>query len=299
MKQNFELRKLRDFGQVFNDSFLFFKENLKPLMRSLFVICGLLMLISAVSSISTYLNMSSVFSMDPGASSYDMERHTMSYMLGIFVTAIIFGLTQACINLTTLCYISVYLQNKGAKPSLVQVWGFFRYYFWRVFWASILLALLTGIGTLFCLLPGIYLGIVFSLTVPIIVMENAAFGYAFNKSFTLIRNNWWFVFGVLIVMILILSIANSIAGIPLRLSPVIGKLVSNRMITTPIIIFCSILRSLLLVTYSLPVIAVALCYFDLSEQREGTGLLSRIEEFGNAEPTPEQEIQDEDHSEEY
>ncbi len=298
MKQHFELRKLRDFGQVFNDTFLFFKENMKPLLRSLFVICGVLMLIGAVSSASTYLKQTSVFSFTPGAvGAYEYERNTMSYAIGLIITGLIFVITQSCISLVTMCYISVYLQNNGAEPSIAQVWGFFKYYFWRVLGASILLGILTTIGCFFCLIPGIYLGIVFSLVTPIIVMENASFGFAFNKSFTLIRSNWWFVFGVLIVIILIVWIANSIAGVPLGLAPVIGKLFSNRSIAIPVIIFFSVLRSLLIIAYSLIAIAISLCYFDLSEQKESIGLLSRIEGFGIA--GSEQETPGEEPAEEY
>lgn len=297
MKQHFELRKLRDFGQVFNDSFVFFKDNLKPLMRSLFVICGVLMLMGVVSSAATYLNMSSVFSFKPGESNYDVGRHSIAYVTSAFITAFIVGITEACITLVTLCYISVYLQNKGSEPSVAQVWGYFKYYFWRVLGATLLLGLLAGIGFVFCILPGIYLGVVFSLVTPIIVIENAAFGYAFNKSFKLIRDNWWFVFGVLIVMLLIVWIASSIASVPLGLIPMVGKLISNHTVTIPIIIFFSILRNLLLVAYSLTAVATALCYFDLSEQVEGTGLLSRIENFGKAEP--QQEIQGDEGAGEY
>jgi hypothetical protein len=243
--------------------------------------------------------MSNLFSFTPGAQdTYEVERKTFSYFTGIMISALIFGVTQACINLTTLCYISVYLQNKGAQPGTVQVWGYFKYYFWRVFGASILLAILAGIGAVFCIIPGIYLGIVFSLVSPIIVMENASFGYAFNKSFTLIRNNWWFMFGVIIVMVLILWVANSIVTIPLALTPALGQLVSNRSITVPVVIFCSILRSLLAVTCAIPVIAISLCYFDLIEQKDGTGLLSRIHAFGMPEE-PEQETPGNEPAEEY
>jgi hypothetical protein len=314
MKQNIELRKLRDFGQVFTDTFVFFKDNLKPLLRALFVICGVFMLIGSVGSAATYLNKSSVFDLTRGINSYDVEGHTATYFISAFITTAAMLIAQSCINLVTLCYISVYLQNKGEQPSITQVWGFFKYYFWRVLGSSILLGIFILIGACFCILPGIYLGrvlgsilfgiliiigacfciylgIVFTLVIPIIVMENASFGYAFNKSFKLIRDNWWFVFGVLIVISIIVAVASSIASIPLSVIPLLSKFLTNSLITTPLIIFFSVLRNLLMVAYSLTAIAIALCYFDLSEQKEGTGLMARIEDFGKAEPeeTPGQE----------
>lgn len=280
MKQHIELRKLRDFGQVFNDTFVFFKDNLKPLLRSLFVICGLLIAISAISTAATFLNVSSIASFTPMQNTYSMESHTVSMLTSAVVTIIVLMITQSCISLVTLCYISVYLQNKKQEPELIQVWGYFKYYFWRVIGATLLLGLLAGIGCLFCVLPGIYLAVVFSMVIPVIIMENASFGYAFNKSFSLIRNNWWFVFGVIIVVWLIIFVAYKIAGIPLSLVALTSKLLTTKSLITPLLIFFSIMQNLLIVTHSLLTIAIALCYFDLSEQKEAIGLLSRIENFG-------------------
>lgn len=295
MKQHIELRKLRDFGQVFNDTFVFFKDNLKPLLRSIFVICGLLIVISVISTAATYLNISSVASFTPIQNTYSVEKHTISMLTNLAITIGVLMITQSCISLVTLCYISVYLQNKKHQPELAQVWGYFKYYFWRVFGATLLLALLAVIGTFFCVLPGIYLAVVFSLVIPIIVMENASFGYAFNKSFSLIRSNWWFVFGVIIVVWLIIFIAYKIAGIPLSLVALTSKLLSTKSIITPLLIFFSIMQNMLIVTHSLLTIAIALCYFDLSEQKEAIGLLGRIENFGkpddeeNPDPHPDED----------
>lgn len=288
MKQNFELRKLRDFGQIFNDSFTFFKDHLKPLMRSVLVISGIFLLLGSISTAATYLNMTTMFDFTQGANNYSMEKHTISYFVSVIIMIFILVITQACINLVTTCYISIYLQNKKQQPTVAQVWGYFKYYFWRVFGATILLGFLICIGSLFCLIPGIYLSIVFSLVIPIMVIENASFGYAFNRSFKLISGNWWFTFGVLIVVSLIVGIANNVAGIPLGIIPVVSKFVSNVNITTPLIIFFSVLRNLLFVTYSIMSIAVTLCYFDLTEQKEGTGLMSRIENFGTPDTEDEE-----------
>ena len=296
MKQNFELRKLRDFGQVFNDTFVFFKDNLKPLLRSLFVICGVLMLIGIVSTVATYLNVSSIFTNRVDPNLYGMSRFNASFFINIFVTAFALVITQSCISLVTLCYMSVYLQNEKQEPSVVQVWGFFKYYFWRVLGASIVTAILTGIGLVFCLLPGLYLGVVFSLVIPIIVMENASFGFAFNKSFTLIRDNWWFVFGVSVVIGIIVYVINRIAAAPMGITTISSQFLTSKSVLMPIMIFFAILQNMLLIAHSLSSIAISLCYFDLVEQKEGTGLMNRIEDFGKP---VEEEKPGEEPAEEY
>ena len=297
MKEKFELRKARDFGQVFNDTFTFFKANLKPLLRALFVICGVFLLIGAISSSATYLNMSSVLSFSPGESSLYGGRYTSSYFVSMFTMIFILMITQVLIHLVTLCYIAVYHENKGRQASVTEAWIFLKYYFWRVLGASILLGILTVIGFFCCIIPGVYFAVVFSLVPSIIVMENASFSDAFSKSFRLIRGKWWFVFGVLFVISFIVGIANSIPSAALGMVPVFGRFFTNHMIIAPVIIFSSILRHLLMLSYCLTGIAVTLCYFSLSEQKDGAGLMARIEEFGKAEP--EDEVTGHEPTEEY
>ncbi len=279
MKQPIELRRIRDFGQLISDSFTFLKENFKPLFKALFIICGFFILLGTVSSVFSYLKMSSVFTYD--INSYSSESRTISYLISAFINVFIIVLTQAFIYLVTLCYISVYVEKKNSTPGFPEIWGYFRYYFLRVLGSSILMFLLIAAGLICCIIPGIYLSVVFYLIIPIIVIENSSFGYAFNKSFKLIKSNWWLVFGVIFIMSLIIGVAGSIASIPISILTVGGRFFATKTYTLPLIIIFSILKNVLLLLYVLPAIAVSLCYLSLSEEKEGTGLLTRIERFGN------------------
>lgn len=277
MKQPIELRRLRDFGQIINDSFTFLKVNFKPLFRSLLSLCGILIIISTIATIAQYLNMSNVFAVNRFTGG---DFNSFSYVISAFLSAFALVLTQSFIHLVTLCYISVYLQKNNTPPSLAEVWGYFRYYFFRVLGSGILVFLLLGIGFILCIIPGIYIMIPIYLVIPIIVMENASFGYALNKSFRLVKNNWWMVFGVIFIMGLIVGVASSIASIPITLITVGNRLLPLKGFRIPLIIIFSILRNVLLLAYVLPAIAISLCYFSLSEEKEGTGLLDRIETIG-------------------
>ena len=282
MKQPIELRKIRDFGQLISDSFTFLKENFKPLFKALFIICGFFILLGSVSTIFTYLNMSSIFTYNVNA--YDARSKVVSFGITTLINAFVLILTQAFIFLVTLCYISVYVEKKNTTPHLPEVWGYFKYYFFRVLGSSILIFLLVAAGFVACLIPGIYLSVVFYFLIPIIVIENGSFSYAFNKSFKLIKGNWWLVFGVIFIMSLVVGLASSIASIPVTVITLGSRFFTNRSITVPLIVIFSILKSILLLLYVLPAIAVSLCYLSISEEKEGTGLLNRIERFGNRGP---------------
>jgi len=278
MRQPIELRRVRDFGQVINDSFAFFKENLKPLFASLLIICGFFIVLSCITSISTYLKLSDIYS----GRLENLQDGGISYAVSLMINVFVMVMEQACIHLVTLCYISVYLQKNNNKPTFAEVWGYFKYYFFRVLGSSILVSIMAGIGFVLCIIPGIYLTPIMSLIVPAIVIENASFSYAFNKSFRLIKENWWSVFGVLFIMWIIVAIANSMADYPITFVAMGERFLSLKTFRVPIIVFFSIMRSILMLTYVLPGIAVAICYLNLTEQKEGVGLLSRIERFGMA-----------------
>lgn len=276
MKRPIELRRVRDFGQVINDSFTFLKENFKPLFTSLFIICGFFIVLGAVTTSFANLKMSAMYSGD----FENIQNGRVDYLISVFVSAIILILSQSCIHLVTLCYISVYVQKMNEKPTIAEVWGYFKYYFFRAFGSSILIWVMFVVGFLLCIIPGIYLLPIFSLIVPIIVIENASFGYAFNSSFRLIKENWWPTFGVIFVTTLIVGIMNSFAEYPLTFITIGSRFISLQSFRLPLIIFFSILRNILLLTYTLPYIATSLCYFNLAEKKDGLGLLGRIEKFG-------------------
>ena len=278
MKQPIELRKLRDFGQIINDSFAFLKDNFKPMFKALIIICGVFVILTAATTAFAYFNMSSMYRFD--ANSYTSQGKTITYLVSIFVNALLMVLTQSFIHIVAICYISVYIQKNNATPTLPEVWGYFKYYFFRAVGSSILLSLIFVIALMLCIIPGIYMFPILSLVIPIMIIENASFSYAFNKSFRIIKQNWWLVFGVLFIMSLIVGIASSIASFPVTLLGVGGRFFSLKSYTLPLIIIFSVLRSVILLAYVLPTIGMCLCYFNLSEEKDGTGLLDRIDKLG-------------------
>lgn len=280
MKQPLELRKIRDFGQIINDSFTFLKDNFKPLFKALFVICGFILLLAIVSSIFQTLNNTAnlkyIFRAEAA------KTQPALYVFSAIAVAFVFILGQSFIQLVTICYISVYLEKSNKTPSLPEVWGYFKFYIFRVLGSSLLLITLTIIGMFFCFVPGIYLSVVFSLVTPIIVIENASFSYAFNKSFQLIKSKWWLLFGVIFIMVIIVYFGNLIAGIPLVVFNLSTKFATINSLRVPFTLIYSVLRSLLLLAYVLPALGICFAYFSFSEEKEGTGLLGRIDKIGTA-----------------
>jgi hypothetical protein len=175
------------------------------------------------------------------------------------------------------------------------MWGYFKFYYLKTTGSFFILFILTVLGTALCIIPGIYLGVVFTLVAPIMIVENASFGYAFNQCFRLIKDNWWVTFGALVVIGIILYVINIIIVVP-------TTIISYASIVTPgsrhgalqlvITILSTVLTQLAHIFQILVVIAIGLCYFNLSESKDGLSLMERINQFGSAQTdtniTPEE-----------
>ncbi|MEO6149488.1 MAG: hypothetical protein ABIN95_12035 [Mucilaginibacter sp.] len=284
MKQHFELRRVRDFGEIISDSFVFFKDNFKELFKPLIIICGFFIVSSSIAYVFMQINIMRITNQgyrDPASPDYTETSAAVGMFTGMGFYYINVMLLALCILLVTFCYMAVYQEKKGLeKPTMEEVWGYFKYYFFRSMGGCILMLIMVIIGTVLCVFPGMYLATVFYLILPIMIIENSSFSYALSKSFKLISGNWWLTFGVMFVMSLVVGFASSIASIPVALITSFKQFISFGAFTTPLLIFFSVLMHILMLGYALLSISIALCYFSYSEQKEGTGLMSRIERLG-------------------
>jgi hypothetical protein len=122
--------------------------------------------------------------------------------------------------------------------------------------AGILAAIGIGIGILLLIIPGLYLLTIWSMVIPVVVLEGRSAGEAFSRSREVVRGNWWSVFGLIIVTFLLVAIASLIV----------------RLIFSPLPNFIEVwLGSLLADSLTVPFAAAALttAYFKLLSQEAG------------------------------
>jgi hypothetical protein len=89
----------------------------------------------------------------------------------------------------------------------------------------ILSGLLVGVGTLFCIIPGIYLGVIYAFVAQVVVLENRSGMSALNRSKSLVSGYWWRVFGVIflveIVMILVVGVVTAALALVLPFQEIV------------------------------------------------------------------------------
>ncbi|MXV17557.1 hypothetical protein [Hufsiella ginkgonis] len=275
-----ELRKQRDFSELISDTFTFVKLNWKPLLTAFAGICGFFIVASIIVSTLTQLQ---ILSLTNDEVPVFPQRRFAAFGLGQVLVLIMALLEHVAIGLTVISYISL-REKLGVPPSVEEVWTQVKYYFFQYTGAFILVGLMQVLGIICCVLPGIYLIPISSLILVVLVMENGTIGHAFSRGFSLVKDYWWTTFGALFVIGLVLYAFAMIFAIPAMIIGM-GSVMAGtgETISKPLIIAISIVSQLSAVFYILPWVVTCLCYYNLTEVKDGTGLVGRIEKLGSLE----------------
>jgi hypothetical protein len=144
------------------------------------------------------------------------------------------------------------IRDGRADLTIGQTFSRAQQHIGRLAVAGILAGLAIAVGLLLLIVPGLYLLTIWSVIIPVIVLENRAIMEAFGRSRELVRGNGWNVFGLIVIGFLILLAAGIVLGILLFWLP--GD-------------FGGFLRSVISNTITVPFVALALTilYFRLRE----------------------------------
>ncbi|GAA3961876.1 hypothetical protein [Mucilaginibacter dorajii] len=295
MPPKIELAKTRDFGELISDTFLFMRQNFKPLLKYFFTFAGIFVAAGVISTTMYQLKVLNFAVADgQAAASGGLEyRPSIWRMFGVeyFVMIICSMLTVIILEITVLSYMTLYKEKGNQVPTSEEVWAYIKYYFLKGFGSSILLNILMAIGFLFCFLPGFYLAPIFALVLPIMVMENTSFGYAFNRSFVLVKDNWWANFGTQVVVWIIVYVGIMLFSLPASIFTIVSTLTHAQkggaaatVTSVPFAFVTALLRQIGFILVIIPCITLGLCYFNLTEGKDGTNLLNRINKLGNIAP---------------
>jgi hypothetical protein len=289
MEPNIELAKPRDFGEIISDTFLFIRQNFKGLLKSFFIFCGFFMVAGALAMcIMQYKTSYNVNRQIAGGAA---EFGMIPELIVSIIAVVVFAMLAFTANLVTfICYVTLYKNKGNVEPTTEEIWAYFKYYFLRVFVAIIVIWLLLSVGYMVCLLPGIWLFPILGLIFPIMIIENASFGYAFSRAFKLISNNWWITAGAVFIVWLIAYCMMFFISLPLSLVNVSSMLLRPQTmphVSLAQIIISTVLQQLMQVLLVIPTIGICLCYFNLTESKDGTSLLNRIDKFGEQNTQPD------------
>ncbi|HUJ72706.1 MAG TPA: GYF domain-containing protein [Verrucomicrobiae bacterium] len=88
---------------------------------------------------------------------------------------------------------------RGQPASLADAFAGFSGAFVPLVLAHIISGVLTGLGLLLCILPGIYLGVAWKFTLPLVIDKRLGFWEAMELSRTVVSRQWWILFALFLV----------------------------------------------------------------------------------------------------
>jgi hypothetical protein len=98
--------------------------------------------------------------------------------------------------------------------------------------AGVLAAIGIGIGLILLIVPGLYLLTIWSMVIPVVVLERRSAGESFTRSREVVRGNGWSVLGLIIITFLMVAIASTVirlvfSPLPNFLDVWLGSLVAH------------------------------------------------------------------------
>ena len=274
-----ELKKERDFSDVFNAAFSFIGSEAGRLFRVIGLYAGVPVILAVIMS-AYYARdtMSSVFQVMSGAN--DMSQPDtllvgLTILFGVVAQLFLAGLVPA--------YMAEYEEKGKDGFRADDVWQRFARNFLGVAGFGILATLIVIIGFVLFLVPGIYLSVPLSFILYVLLIEDKRGGALFSRCFQLVRNQWWKTFGILILAYLIMMIVSGIFSLPSAIvAGIEGFLVgtgqkevmeANSLAVILTTIFSGLGQYIL---YPGLYVVIAFQYYNLREQKDRDSLMEKV-----------------------
>ncbi len=280
VEQKIEFRKTRDFGENLNDAFLFIWLNFKSLFKSFFAISAVFMLTYAILKISYESGHNSFWELVYRRRTFNSGFKNLFSDVQYYFIVISKWLTFISLQVSIGGYIKYYVENDGKKPGIEEVWSIFRKYFFKIVFLSLPIIILVLLGTVLCVVPGVYLLVVFTPFSIIAMIENTSLTDTYSRCFDLIRNNFWLSFLIYFVVILIYLIGTLLTGFVISGIMSLISYFTTYNLTALIVMLTSFFGVFSYCYYIIVSVSVALQYYSLAEKRDGIGILNRINKIG-------------------
>ena len=283
-----QLFQQRDFGDKINATFQYISQNFRSFGTALLYIVGPVAVGAGIASGILQSNMIRLTGdIAKGQPDNPMALFQMlsQFASPSFWLTMLFGLlANVAVVLTTYGHMKVYDRTKGKTVIAVgDVWEEVQPVIGRAIVISILGSILTAAGMFFFIIPGVYIGVVLSLSLAVTTFEGASFGQTLERCFKLIRDKWWSTFGLIVIVFIIIMIVGMLFALP---TSIIGFMASAKILPDASTAWLVIGNIIALVgrTFlnAILYVAIGFQYTNLVERQEGRGLLSAIDTIGTA-----------------
>lgn len=285
--QYINFKRKRELGEIITDTFKFLRRNYKPIFRNMFKIVGIpfvLFIAASAYNAQSSFGESALFDITNPYGVFDSATVIVS-ALAVYLFLFIF---LTFMNATVMSIVKSYIANEGEIVD-EEVNDTVKAKIGDIFLAGLGKGILTFIGYLLCIIPGIYISIPFFLLFPILIFENKKVGDVFSACFDLVKDNWWITFASVIVLGLLWYLISMVFTLPSMIYIWVKMFTSMQegslsdpsgMFDIGTVILTVVASALQYLAYVFMPIGAAFIYFNLNEQKNQTGTLEQIDRLG-------------------
>ena len=305
-KINFKV--VRDFGEIFNVSVKFLRQNFKLYFLSMLLLAGPFVLLNSFASAYNQSVMLDKATMVRAGRLYNASVYGWEYFLTLF-TQFIALLAIMCSNYA---FMIVYSENgignftvrdvaKKINDHFIKISiGFIVFFVLVTIFAVSIITIITMFGSA-SPVAGVFFAFLFIIAMMllgpnllwqlsaaflVILSENEIAFSAFGRTREVMRDNYWWTWLIVVCGTLMIFVFSLFFSLPiLALSWL--KMLSNysieedktSLIYSSLTIFCSFCATMV---YSVLYIICGFHFFSLAEKQDGKGLMERINEIGKS-----------------
>jgi hypothetical protein len=287
------LRRARDFGQTISDTVQFLKAHWKNLILLYLIFVVPFLLIGTLLGASSF---SAFFShIGSGISNINnpLSLFSPQFIIAIALLSFSFIAYLTVVNL----YMKLFEENGGMAPTISDVGSRFAGKFFSntgyllmvfiLMMLSAIMAIIPIVGILVFMFGGCYVMVCLSLLFPINTIEENPFMISFSRMFYLIKNRWWYTFGIVIILFLIYYFFAAVIGLITNLifgfSSInfLDQKGSFSLMTEKYFLVMGLSSIIQQVFYLIIHVGIGMHYFSLKEEKDGSGLEERLEQLGS------------------
>ena len=274
MKGPINLFKQRSFGDYLTDTFNLFGKNIKELLVPVLFIAGPFLLIAGALG-NEYLNTAFADILNDPADIFEL-LFSWRY-LSILVTTLLGSVLSM---LVVYAYVILYEQVAENEPiTTMMVWQLVKKHFFKVFLYFILYGIILFFAFLVLFIPGVYLAIACSLLIFVSMRENLGFSDSFKRSMALIKDNWWLVFGLFLIVYICIAVISSIFSFPIGILSMKSAMDGSLGLPAWVKILTGLLNLLSALFNVIIFLLTAVIYYTLLEDKEAPGAMETLSEL--------------------
>lgn len=306
-QEKINFRQARDFGETFNVSVKFLRQNFKLFFQSLIFIAGPFVLISAIAGAFYQSSSIEVSSLGPFSGGNPLAQYGWSFLF-FMLAAIVSGIVLIG---TTFSFMITYMEkgpngftvNDVAVKLLKNIGNILSVFFVLTLIAILIIAVVVGIiiglttavpvlGILFAIafifgMLILFPPLMWQLSVVYLVkmQEERSVLESFGRTREVMRGNFWWTWVIIVCSTIALGIVGFVFTLPQMIYQMVllfshmkdggGETPLAFLIVATICTFCST------ILYSALYVINAFHYYSLAEAKDGVGLMQRIDEIGN------------------